>query len=162
MADVELVHAREEAEVKEEALDFAKILRGIEELVSGAFSLSTNASRVVECQDEDVALDREDDGSCEPIGKDAISPFCNHEDSSVITCSLSELSTATESKSLNRHVSWFDDDENLCQERSVEVKYIEIKKKTQVQKMLPNWSKKMCLTMKSAGKREQRKMKNMK
>jgi hypothetical protein len=161
MTDVALLHATEVAEVKEEAFDFARILKGIEDVVSDAFSFSTNSSGAVECKEKEGALLMEGDGGCEPVGNGDLSSCCSHEDTSFTTCSVTDLSTITESKSLNRHVSWFDDEENLYEEHSVEVKYIEINKKTQVKTMLTNWNKKMCLNMKSAGKRQQRKIKNI-
>ncbi|KAL7485047.1 hypothetical protein ACHAW6_010644 [Cyclotella cf. meneghiniana] len=161
MTVVALLHATEVVDVKEDAFDFAKILKGIEDVVSDAFSFSTNSSGSVECKEKEDALLIEGDGGCEPIGNGDLSSCCSHEDTSVTTCSVTDLSTTTESKSFKRHVSWFDDEENLCEEHSVEVKYIEINKKTQVKKMLTNWNTKMCLNMKSARKRQQRQIKNI-
>ena len=152
MTDVELLHATEAAEFKEQEYDFARILRGIEEIVSGALSYSSDPSRAVECEDKDDSLDQGDDNSCEPTEKSSVSSRCNGGDASVTTCSLSDLSYATDYQSLNRHVSWFDDEENMCHEHSVEVKYIETEKNAHVKKMLPYWNK-MCLNIKSARKR---------
>lgn len=161
MTNAALSHATEVAEVKEDAFDFAKILKGIEDVVSDAFSFSTNRSGAVERKEKEDALLMEGDGGCVPIRNGDLYSCCSHEDISVTSCSVTDLSTITESKSLNRHVSWFDDEDNLCEEHSVEVKYIEINKKTQVKKMLTDWNKKMCLNMKSARKRQQRQIKNI-